>query len=654
MKFFKGLNDVRRKSMAIALIGCLVASSLLVFAGCNNKTNKRTRRDRDDDEEETETIETEEPTTAATTEATTEATTVTTTAETTEPTVTEPERVVTGKFDIQKIYTVTKRGFSEGLCWVEFQDYNNSNKLGVINTDGELIYSIYYADTYQKLDVVSLVAEACCTDFSGGYSVCFPKNVYEPSSYPGFIIIDNEGNETYIAKDDSDSEKWYYLANYNGAFLVLHYGSDFSHSGIDYKIIDAKGNVLADNLREYQISCSSTGEQIAKDLGEGIFEVEGYGETLYFNLNDYTCMTADSFEIDTPFYEGQAVVLSKTSCITLDDLKNQDTLNAYLEGTEDSSESYRKLSHAGGGYFWCQGPEGDGYYSYDRSRYISIPEFSDEVSVTHFGHFSGGYAPLYYRGADSKPYFTLLKEDGTLSFDPILCTNSGYWDSSYDPDSWNGYTPVWMGDDKSYSIVTPEGKVLDPGIDDLSCIGNDARIMDCYNGDPYNINSNCIVSEGFFNSDYLSKTVYSGGDSGKSAYCEGSFEYVNLAGRKEISQVTEYEDLIHQYIYSIAVNNMKDDSETTMPSINKEDERVYHFKIGGIRYDESISIYYTCTHDDGNVEKGSFRDPVNNSDNYYITWAFNEPSKAEATWEQIDVYETGSDELLGSMYVEIS
>ena len=653
MKHLKGIYGLRRRSVAIVLIGCLVASSLLVFAGCNSGNKKRIRRSHDDDDEEEIVTETVETTTVETTLETTAATTeVTTAATTTEPVITEPERAVTGKFDIERNLVCTHRGFSEGLCWVEYKA-NDKEKLGVMNKDGELIYSIGVHDISKRIDQ-EFNYRVCCTDFENGHSVIFPKGSYGDISNAGFIIIDSEGNEVLV-KDNSDAaEKWYYLGTYNGEFLVAHYRADFSHSGINIEVIDATGSVIADDIYEYTCNGAPSECGLARDMGEGIFELSLYGSSYYINMNEYTYLYPDGRRLETSLYNGTAYMTGKVECVTLDDLKNQESLDAYLSEATDMTDGYGFAQRVGGGYFWCSGPQGEGFYSYDRSVFIEIPAVSDEVYFKYCGHFSGGYAPVYYLGADNQTYFTLLKEDGTFAFDPLICQDPGFWDSHYDPDSWNGYTPVWMSDDYSYSIVTPEGKILDPGVDDLSCIGNDAKIKDCYSGSPIDLDNSYIVSDGFFNTDYLNKSVFSDGDSAESAYCSGSFAYVNLAGRKKITEVTEYEDLNKIFIYHTRVNNMQDDFETNMKKLDKEDERVYHFKVGGLYMDETIPIYYKSTLSDGTVTEGKFDTPVSGDSDLYVYWTFDDPANVTVTSETFSVYRSDTDELLGTMYVEFN
>lgn len=389
----------------------------------------------------------------------------------------EYEDVILETYSLLKLDSKWQNQFSEGRAWIGFSaDKYNSFNIGVIDTDGKLIYCSNYVSLYGN-------GLFCASPFQDG--VAFYRETRSENSPCG--IIDQNGNvlfETQIGPDGG----YLILAYGNGQFLVTQHIQNFDTDEWRYGTIDKNGNIINEmktcdeHFKPQKWIDNKTSCAAIRYIGENFFVLPTglYNtSTAHFSPFPYYVSGLMDEEVVGDFYEGYTAIViqdgnnrfaytissdyEEPSKNDIGQWKNgYDTLeNAYAKKADFCSDS----SYSEGLIFGFEhpgNPTGEGYYDKDLNLAISLEQYREnQISG---GPFSGGYAPIMMMGADKGYYVSIIDRQGNLQYEPIkvdFVVTDNYVDNSM-----NGFVQVMI--DGEIKIIEPDGTISTPGADDLS------------------------------------------------------------------------------------------------------------------------------------------------------------------------------------------
>lgn len=361
--------------------------------------------------------------------------------------------------------------FSEDRAWVAFGEDEYNCILGIIDTNGKLLY---------QGNPVNLSSEAnrnyfYVSQFQDGLAF-YRGNGLSHEDYEGCPcgIIDSDGNvlfETQITPEGG----YLILAYGNGHFFVAQHIQNFDTDEWRYGTIDKNGNALNEmkpfndkevglehwaNQSKYFPTIQYIGENFIA-LPSGLYNIEtaqfyafpcsyvDYREDPIGNFCDgRTCI------IDNGYFDiGAYIIDTSYTGIWKDE---DDELQGFV-CKKDDFYSNSKYSE-GLIYGYGDGIE-SGYYDKDLNLAISLEQ---NESIVDGGAFNGGYAAIAMRGADGELYASMIDRQGNLLYSPVKT-------DGFDPDnSSNGYLQVTI--DREEKIIGPNGAVYTLGVDDLSML----------------------------------------------------------------------------------------------------------------------------------------------------------------------------------------
>ena len=322
-------------------------------------------------------------------------------------------------------------GFSDGIAWVKAtEDENGDEYIVAINQNAEIIYRVdedcYDGDVY-------------VTCFMNGYSVVYhgdePKFGSVDSSYPGFKIIDTNGDVVY------ESDEFYFCGQGEyGDFLVAEHVSNFDEDAWYAYLLDSE-MTLSDPM---DLDANGWSEDWIRDAicdttewGPGVFftTCDGY-HTINFNYRFYAKIwdvneVCDTYIVTNP--EGheycfipKSVIVNATTSEEVDNIDNVDGVSRMTFINEYPNEFIIKNSEEPT-YVVCKESYANGYYDaslMDENGNVifTYPELPDEAYYKTFGRLENGYSVVYMSGADGKIYVTAIDEDGNRAYDPVACS----------------------------------------------------------------------------------------------------------------------------------------------------------------------------------------------------------------------------------------
>lgn len=360
--------------------------------------------------------------------------------------------------------------FSDGAAWVRYTDSNYNDCFGLINENGNILYSTQY-ETSQVTPV---------TD--GLTVVYYTQNC-------GFTILNNKGEELYNCPSDDGYE---FIAYGEGQFLIGKRIHTFDTEDFMIGTIDSNGNPI------YEVNQSAgkySNKGTAGYIGEGFIAFGGlYDLTRGIFLDGCFDNRIVNFDKDDYFFNGYYV---------MDDGNYRDV---YLVSAEENhlatdhvsvsiiDTDYHVWSYSEG-YWATESTEDDSAYYLDMNGNIAIlPEYDGKIGA--ISPFSGGYGPLVVtrnEGIYDSHWATIIDSSGKSLYSPIEI--SGY----YIVDSNKGYICAELKDyyGRQPAIIKPDGTILDPDIDNLKDLVSCSLKCDSYiieNGYFVDIENNTIKS----------------------------------------------------------------------------------------------------------------------------------------------------------------
>ena len=371
--------------------------------------------------------------------------------------------------------------FSEGRAWAEW-DQEDDYHLGIIDTDGNAIYSI--SNISIAKDFFHKESEGTHTRSMAYTFMPFRDGItYIDFNGHGFIIIDKEGNE--LSRFVTDDEREYRMLGYqDGEFLVREHVENVEEDQTYIYVIDKNGKKLKDP------AAANAGKKNADCLGQGIFQL--YNDSgLYKNgiYNSKTGQYVDCEPMVSTVSDGKIIFHGDHGlCLTnLDVLENQENwdkaLAAYREKADQSDRVSEgeirdfplekdNIDESSTPYQDGQVPGNDiCVYDFEGKALNKPAEIPEKASYPHITNFKDGYAGIFMNGADGEFYFTLVDKEGKKQYDFMqgnIIQNLG-----------RGYLLVHSEENNDYYegefVISPTGQILDIGADDISGVGEDAR-----------------------------------------------------------------------------------------------------------------------------------------------------------------------------------
>lgn len=354
------------------------------------------------------------------------------------------------KYELSRQTDYMAGGFSEGRAWIVYRDADNELCHGVMDTDGNLIFTIRDSD---YMDFLGCDRESTFSNslFIDGTSCFFPSHQFV-FPRPGFAIIDADGNILY-KPENTDEEKYYYMGYGEGYFLVGKTVKNFSENASYVYAIDKYGNVLIDPIevkRFYNYTDRTPADTLYAYVGNGQF---------------------------LPYYDGKAIcirngVLSVESDLPIEKAWQYGGLQACLDPA------------------YCDGNHVFDVYG---NSIIDLTELKTKINIQRMGICNGGYMPLLAKGADKNNYILLINRNAEIQYEPIKVKSAPLSNRDRINITTKGFTLVTV-ENGNYAIATPNGEIRSIG-DDLTDMGNDAIL---YKSDQSS-GQDLLLSEGYFN-----------------------------------------------------------------------------------------------------------------------------------------------------------
>lgn len=351
--------------------------------------------------------------------------------------------------------------FVEGFAVVNYKE-NNEKYSGIINTDGEIIFS----DT-QKGSYLSI---------GGGAILRFIRDEETDKDVPAYIL-DSNGN--IVATFD---EKLEYIAHGDGKVLLYKTKDTITEVERLYGIIDASGQWVQPFTN---LGGDPARAEDCKYLGDGIFAISpdgayGFDDFVFWNsISGFMFFVSRVEQLNT-FTNGQTLIKCEYSKIytpyQVGD-ENDDTKGIKIEedyiilNTDGTYKNYdmtdKNNPKYSNGYLR--------YYKFDDDNTYIETLFTPVPSTITYGMYSHNkvvrvsfeedYGLVLIWGANNKLYFTLIDKTGKQLFEPIE-TSHPYTKTSEIKFSDNRI--IFKNTDNKYCIADTTGQVT---VTEYSSIG---------------------------------------------------------------------------------------------------------------------------------------------------------------------------------------
>ena len=340
--------------------------------------------------------------------------------------------------------------FSNGLIWIEY----NKNQKGLMNENGKIVYS-----TDKDIETNPVM--------EGGYTFfCYKEDKLYTNK-----IIDKEGNETYTL-EDTDDDTYKIWAQGDGVFLVSHQQSGFSEVKYSIYAVDSEGEIIGTE-KEIKSQPDSV-----KHFGNNIFIVSfegGSDREFAFNSNSDSLFLLNGNYKCYPLYDGIGYFIGFihnmnsnptyhyfSGSILSNDLSSEESWENWLNNHSIEEDVYynhgtyhESLEYIQEGFRLDKKDRNEVYiYGYD-DKQTKLPSFPESTSIEKIGVFSGGYLPIFLKGADSKYYVTVVDTSGKQMYEPVKTSDSN-WFSNSNYFCSNG--KVFISENKQYFLVDTSGK----------------------------------------------------------------------------------------------------------------------------------------------------------------------------------------------------
>lgn len=337
--------------------------------------------------------------------------------------------------------------FANGFIWVEYK----KDKKGLMNDSGKIVYSVSKdAQTNPVLE--------------DGYTFFNLKN---DKLYTN-TIIDKEGKETFTLQD-TDDEAFKIWAQGDGIFLVSQQQSGFADIKYNIYTINSQGEMIGTKKEAEKQPTSVT--YIGNKMFFISFEQYGKSDFNVLNCNNDNYYLLNGSRNYYPIYNGTGYIFSLIyhdsefryenyyGSITYDDISSEQAWKNWQSNHSTDIKTYDKLKkdldYIQEGYRIDKSKEQSYIVGYD-DKYIELPKFPETTSVEEFDVFSGGYLPIFLKGADSKFYVTIVDTSGKQKYEPVKISEAN-WFSGFSRFCSNGSVLVF--ENKQYNLVDVSGNL---------------------------------------------------------------------------------------------------------------------------------------------------------------------------------------------------
>ena len=411
---------------------------------------------------------------------------------------------------------------NKGIAWARISEESTDEKtVALINTKGEIIYLLDKSKLNDADDIIGT------TPFVNGLSAIYE---YDSSasgdSYPGFLIVNEQGEEVYSSSDEN-----LYMCGQaeDGTFILAKHDSGFDRDLWYAYLLDTDLKLTKTKIELDEEVIGQDGETI-QALSDGIYYLPSSDSLLNVPLKK--CISLYTGEQYIKIYghdEKYAYLSYEYFChFPINQLKKAKSTkeieksisSVAISGYYDSTDNDSGVAT----YILKKWNKGSIYYS-DRGkrRYIDIkgkdifkfPTFSNDASIDDVDDFSGKYAAIYMTGADGNQYVSIVDGKGKMQYDPVQVSNDTHC-------SYDGYVFFYSDSDGTYSVITPDGSKKKIG-DNLSGL-KDGPIANSVSGS---------------DSQHAVSNIYYGIEIGGGyIFCsEKGYKYVSTDGKTTIDEV---------------------------------------------------------------------------------------------------------------------
>ncbi|MBO4406912.1 MAG: hypothetical protein J5849_04360 [Clostridia bacterium] len=361
-------------------------------------------------------------------------------------------------------FSLKSRGFKNGVAWACFTKSGDGKKeIGLINEAGEILYIL----DQNRLSLTNTkICSFITTPFVNGLSCVYAyENGNAAYSLPGFIIVNQKGEEVYTCFDEN-----VYVCGQasNGNILLLKNESGFDGERWLFYTLDTSLKLTDTGILGSEKGYDRAQSESLITIADGIYYLHGYllfidsgarfrptqQETNYDYIGkstDYACFALGNNYYLVPF----DVLKTATSETELCALMKTNSRCVKINATnENKFNNY-------GFTFWRHGTAYDSesrwYTDLDTGKCIAYPSFHEGIYYFRIDSFRGGYAALYLVGADQNGYVTIIDESGNILYDPVRCKafNTYTGGDSLEATSFNGYIfSSYFSDDKWRMQIT--------------------------------------------------------------------------------------------------------------------------------------------------------------------------------------------------------
>lgn len=325
---------------------------------------------------------------------------------------------------IESIQLTDGSDFSDGIAWVKYTDSTKSEKIGLLNTKGEI--SRITANEITKFG----------SAFSGGYAyVNYKDKTNTDEALNQFVIIDELGNITGHSPSDGNYE---ILLGGDGVFLVQQIIRNMTMNETRLGFIDKDGKWICEPAVHNVLSLSDVAQEGYRKgkihffyHGNRIFSAY-YATDFDYTGNNYTCLynadTGISVEykgVKFPYrFEDEETIAVSDNAIYC--VQTDLTLKLVLDNRVDGCVYFQN------GIFFTGEEHRSGnlpmnyivngkFYNLDGSVLVDLSPYTLILDhrASDLYRFENGYAAMVIYGEDKDWYLGIINTKGEFTFEPI-------------------------------------------------------------------------------------------------------------------------------------------------------------------------------------------------------------------------------------------
>lgn len=323
--------------------------------------------------------------------------------------------------------------FSDGMAWVKYIEQTGVEKIGVMNTEGEITPII--ADEITRFG----------SDFSNGYAYVNYEDKSNPSeTLNQFVIVDSTGN--IIGRSPSEGS-YEILTGGDGVFLVQQTVRSMTTNEMRIGLIDKDGNWICEPTVQNVLSLSSAaqdnyqrgdvcylyhGEHIFSAYYKSDFDYSGSNYLCIYNADTGVVAEYENMKLSCAGYtdayvpycfsDGKAIAVSDDTvyCIYTDL-----TVTPILADRPECDVYYQNgIFFTGERHYSGNGPspyvENGKFYNVDGSTLVDLSQYTLILDQAYeLYRYENGYAAILVYGEDYGWYLGIIDMDGKFTFEPL-------------------------------------------------------------------------------------------------------------------------------------------------------------------------------------------------------------------------------------------